>query len=221
MANYLEQKHIPFVSCNRLPVYSRLNYAEYDWVGAIKKIASLFAMKGYRNQGLFFPGKLMGYNKSIKKQWKSIKVELGLPLMKADEFEASRLVDNLICLEKYLKDLHTTRHYPQLLILWMGIDRDCVELVRRSKYKLPDSCLIAGPSDSPDINDENIITLSPNDGTDVMMAAYEALREMMLAPSKKLIHRLVDYPIIWHEQNQFKKMQYATKKNGSRNKLET
>lgn len=206
LANYLEQKHIPFVSCNFLPVYSRLNYVEYDWVGAVRKIASLFARKGYRKQGLFFPGQLRGYNKSVKKQWKSVKLELGLPLLEADEFEASRLAGNLASLEEYLKKLYATKQYPQLLILWMGVDKDCVDLLRGGKYKLPDSCLIAGPSYSPNIGGKNIITLKANEGTDVMLAAYEALREMMLAPSKKLIHRLVDYPITWHNKDKIEKI---------------
>jgi DNA-binding transcriptional ArsR family regulator len=205
MAKYLEQKHIPFVSCNRLPVYSRLNYAEYDWGGAIKKIASLFAMKGYRNQGLFFPGQLMGYNKSIKNQWKSIKLELGLPLMEADEFESSRMMNRLVCLEKYLKNLHAARQYPQLLILWMGIDKNCAELVRQGEYKLPDSCLVAGPSDSSNIYGKNIFTFKPK-RIDVMLAAYESLRGMLLAPSKKLIHRFIDHPITWHNKNQIKEL---------------
>ncbi len=198
MAEFLESKHIPFVSCNRLPIYSILNFVEYDWAGAIKRIAALFALKGYQNQCLFFQGRLEGYDKSTKKQWKNIKQELGLPLLKADEIELDWQIEPLMCLEKYLKALYEIQQYPQLLILWKSID-DSIELIRHNKYKLPDSCLIVGPSYSPDISGKNIITLARNDSVDVMLAAYEALRELILAPSEKLIHRLVDYPIVWHK----------------------
>lgn len=201
MAEFLESKHIPFVSCNRLPIYSRLNFVEYDWAGAVKKIASLFALKGYQNQCLFFQGRLEGYDKLIRKQWKNIKQELGLPLLKADEIELDWQIEPPVCLENYLKTLYEIQQYPQLLILWHCIENQC-ELIRHGKYKLPDSCLIAGPSYSPDISGKNIITLAGNDGVDVMLAAYDGLRELILAPSEKLIHRLVDYPIIWHNNKE-------------------
>ncbi len=76
MAEYLEQKHIPFVSCNQLPIYSRLNFVQYDWIGAVKKIASLFALKGYQNQCLFFPGRLEGYDKFTQPSHNFLKLAL-------------------------------------------------------------------------------------------------------------------------------------------------
>ena len=199
MAEFLESKHIPFVSCNRLPIYSRLNFVEYDWAGAVKKIASLFALKGYQNQCLFFQGRLEGYDKLARKQWKNIKQELGLPFLKADGIELDWQIKPLVCLEKYLETLYVTQEYPQLLIFWMGIEEDVVTLVRHGKYKLPGSCVVAGPSYSPDFCGKNIITLAANNDVAVQQASYEALRELILAPSEKLIHRLVDYPIVWHK----------------------
>ena len=142
-------------------------------------------------------------DKFIKKHWKGIKQELGLPLLKADDIELDWQIKPLVCLEQYLQVLYATKEYPQLLILWMSIDEDSVELVRQGKYKLPDSCLVAGPSYSPDFSCKNIITLAAHDSVDVMLAAYEALRERILAPSEKLIHRLVDNPIVWHKNKEF------------------
>jgi len=199
MAEFLESEHIPFVSCNRLPIYSRLNFVECDWAGAVKKIASSFALKGYQNQCLFFQGRLEGYDKLVRKQWKNIKQELGLPLLKADEIELDWQNEPLVSLGKYLKTLYEIQQYPQLLIFWMGIDEDVVTLVRHGKYKLPGSCVVAGPSFSPDFCGKNIITLAANNDVAVQQASYEALRELILAPSEKLIHRLVDYPIVWHK----------------------
>jgi len=203
MAEYLELKQIPFVSCNQLTIYSRLNFVQYDWAGAIRKIAALFASKGYQKQCLFFQGLLEGYDRFIKKQWKSIKLDLGLPLLKADKIELNWQTELQTCLEEYLKALYEIQEYPQLLIFWRSIDEDNIGLLRKGKYKLPDSCLIAGPGYTPDLSGKNIITLAVNDYDPLLSAGYEALRELILAPNKKLIHRLIDYPIVWHKNKDF------------------
>lgn len=56
IAEHLDRLLIPFVSCNRLPVYPHINYVETNWRGAIRQLAEDLADMGYRKLGLFFKG---------------------------------------------------------------------------------------------------------------------------------------------------------------------
>lgn len=198
IAEYLENKKIPFISCNRLPVYSHLNFVEHDWPNAIRKISGEFAQKGYLKQSLFFQGRLEGYGHLIKAQWKNIKTGLNLPHLKIDELELDYRENISECFFKYLKSLHETGQYPQLLIMWSGITDEIVEMACHGQYKLPEHCIITGPLKTGKPLPEQIRTFSEGDYHNLLLAAYEGLRELILAPSDKFIHRFVDFPVVWN-----------------------
>jgi len=200
IAEYLEKKKIPFISCNRLPVYSRLNFVEHDWVSAIRKISGVFARKGYLKQSLFFPSRLEGYARLIREQWKRIKAELNLPHMEIDELELEPDPDYLKnqsdCFIRYLKSLHKNGQYPQLIIMWGGgIADEIVEIVCHGQYKLPQSCIFVGAQKTNSPIPEQFLSFPEMDYHNLLSTAYEGLRELILAPSSKLIHRMVDCKI--------------------------
>ncbi len=198
IAEYLESKKIPFISCNRLPVYSHLNFVEHDWAGAIRRISEEFAQKGCLKQSLFFQGRLEGYGHLVREQWKNIKNGLNLLLLKIDELELDYRETPSACFFKYLKALHETEQYPQLLIMWSGITDEIVEMACHGQYKLPEQCIITGPLKTGKPPPEQILTFSEGDYHNLLLAAYEGLRELILAPSDKFIHRFVDFPVVWN-----------------------
>ncbi len=203
IAEYLENLKIPFISCNRLPIYSRLNFVEHDWASAIRKSSNEFAQKGYLIQGLFFHGRLEGYDRLIKEQWRNIKAELNLPLLKIDELELDYRENPDVCLNKYLGTLDETGQYPQLLILWSGITDEFIEIFNSGKYKSTEHCIVVGPLKTVKPLPKQILTFPEWNYYNLLSTAYEALRELIWAPSDKLIHRFVDYPIVWNQKTEF------------------
>lgn len=196
IAEYLEKRKIPFISCNRLPVYSRLNFVEHDWASAIKDIAADFAAKGYRRQNLFFHGRLEGYDRLIRKEWRNIKSDLKLPELSGDNIELDFTDSSVESFAKYLKKLNELQDYPELLIMWHVINEKTIEMVTTGPWRLPETCHVVG------VENRNM-ALPPGftvfkEGSnyyDLMFAAYEGLRELISAPSDKLIHRMVKYTI--------------------------
>ena len=194
IAESLERQEIPFISCNRLPVYSRLNFVEHDWNSAIRQLAAEYAVLGYKRQNLFFQGRLEGYDRLIRKSWSAIKKELKLPRLAADEIELDYRKPSLDAFAEYLKKLKESGEYPDILIIWTGFSEKMAKLTGSGPLKLPDNCRIISLS-SAHLPPSPQITLfnENNNQYDLLLEAYEGLRELLAAPSGKLIHRKVEY----------------------------
>lgn len=196
IAEYLEKRKIPFISCNRLPVYSRLNFVEHDWASAIKDVAADFAAKGYRRQNLFFHGRLEGYDRLIRKEWRNIKSDLKLPELSGDSIELDFTDTSVESFAKYLKKLNELQDYPELLIMWHVINEKTIEMVTTGPWRLPETCHVVGVENKGmKLPPGFTVFKEGSNYHDLMLAAYEGLRELISAPSDKLIHRMVKYTI--------------------------
>ena len=199
IAEYLDEEKIPFVSCNRLPVYPRINCVETNWSGTLRQIARDFARRGYRKMALFFHGRLEGYNVIVRKEWKKIKEELGLPLMPADRIRLDYSAPTFDNLRKYLEILREQKEYPELLIFWPGLDEEKLELLTESPLRVPASTRILACARIGVRYPEQVMTFSEGDCYhEILSAAYQALREVMIAPTTRKIHRSVEYPVIYN-----------------------
>ncbi len=200
IAEYLDGAGIPFVSCNRLPVYPRINYVETNWGGTIRQIVRDFTARGYRKMALFFHGRLEGYNVIVRKEWKCIKEELGLPLIPADRIRLDYSASTLDNLRRYLEILRGQREYPELLIFWPGLDEEKLGLLTEGPLRVPASTRILACARIGVHYPEQVMTFSEGDCYhEILSAAYEALREVMIAPTTRKIHRSVEYPVIYND----------------------
>lgn len=200
IAEYLDGAGIPFVSCNRLPVYPRINYVETNWGGTIRQIVRDFTARGYRKMALFFHGRLEGYNVIVRKEWKCIKEELGLPLIPADRIRLDYSASTLDNLRGYLEILRGQKEYPELLIFWPGLDEEKLGLLTEGPLRVPASTRILACARIGVHYPEQVMTFSEGDCYhEILSAAYEALREVMIAPTTRKIHRSVEYPVIYND----------------------
>jgi DNA-binding transcriptional ArsR family regulator len=204
IAEFLEAKEIPFVSCNRLPIYSHLNWVEYDWSGTLKYICSSFADSNHSRQALYFQGRLESYNILVRKEWQKLKYELNLPKLAIDRIELDYRAKPLDCFKNYLKTLREIDDYPQLLILWMDITPEVSNMICNSKNSLPSDCTVVGVAKSNQNFPEQIKTYTLEGGYyDLMLQTYKALKEKIIAPSDKFIHRFISNPVKWNQPMPF------------------
>ena len=75
---------------------------------------------------------------------------------------------------------------------------EIVEMACDGQYKLPEHCIITGPLKTGKPLPEQRRTFSEGDYHNLLLAAYEGLRELILAPSDKFIHRFVNFPVVWN-----------------------
>ncbi len=203
IAEYLDNRKIPFVSCNRLPVYPHLNYVENNWRGAIRQLAVDFAASGRRRLGLFFHGRLEGYNRLIRKEWHGIKAELGLAPLPCDDIELRYDDTTEASLEYFLRRLRGLRVDLDALLMWNGMTAGAVELLTRNpETRLPETTVLAGVS-VPGVSYPSNVCIyeDPHSYGQVVFAAYDALRELLVAPVRRRIHRILDFPIAYVHQS--------------------
>ncbi len=196
-AEHLDKHGIPFVSCNRLPVYSRpINYVETNWRHAIKRLAIYLKSNDHQEVGLFFHGRLEGYNRVIVKEWQKIKKELELPIREYDSIRLNYRTSAYENLCLYLKQLSRLKEQPKVIVSWHTLNDDFLRELTAGPYSVPPQTRIFGFA-APGITYSPNITIIENVDAyrHVLTAAYAALREIVLAPTAKKIHRFVDCEI--------------------------
>ncbi|MBO4630976.1 MAG: GntR family transcriptional regulator [Lentisphaeria bacterium] len=198
IAEYLDQRKIPFVSCNSLPVYPNINYVETRWRSSLRQIVNDFRQLGFRKQALFFHGRLEGYNTAIRKEWRKIKSEFELPRGEYDRIRLDYRSSTYDNLNRYLEILHKKKDYPELLICWTGLGEREIELLTAGKFRLPAATRITGYQKNGTQYPDQITAFSDGESyAKVLQAAYEALREVILAETARKIHRTIENPITY------------------------
>ncbi len=196
VATRLDELEIPFVSCNRLPAFPRLHTVETNWGGAIRRLAQDVVAAGFTRIGLFFQGRLKGYNAMIRKEWWRIKKTLAIPSLRCDNIVLNYRTPGMTNLRRYLSGLKETGEYPEVLLVWNGIDAPTVDLLYHSDVAIPDTCQIIGCAKENMEYPPKLLTFY-EDGIyeKTLFAAYSALREVMFAPTSQRIHRFVDFKV--------------------------
>lgn len=196
VAEHLDKHAVPFVSCNRLPVYPHINTVETDWAGSLRKLTGRLVREGYRSFGLFFPGRLEDYGLIIRREWLKIKEDFGIPAEKYDNLRLDSSTSINETLIRYLRLMHDDRNYPECLLVWNGMDDSMVRLLTKGLLALPEDTCIIGMSKKDVVYPDRIITVSDGEGYHrTLFAAYEALREIMIAPTARKIHRSIEFQL--------------------------
>lgn len=199
VAEHLDQRKIPFVSCNRLPVYPHINYIEAGWALNIAQIAKDFAERGYRKQGLFFHGRLEGYNRIIMKEWRKIKEGLNLPRLNCDAINLDYRQSAMDMFRFYLEKLHEKKEPLDLLIIWGKLDEATMEMITEGPLRLPEDCMVLGYPKPGLRYPKQVIPFNGEDRySELLFAAYDILREIMLAPTARKIHRSIELSLTYN-----------------------
>ena len=196
IATHLDKFNIPFVSCNRLPAFPRLHTVETNWSGAIRGLAEKIVAAGFTRLGLFFHGRLKGYNAMIRKEWQRIKETLAIPSLPCDEIALSYRTAMTTNFRRLLSALKESEEYPEVLLVWNGIDKQVVDLLYHSDVSVPQTCQIIGcAKQGVEYPPELGVFHEGESYQKTLFAAYTALWEVMLAPTSQRIRRFVDFEV--------------------------
>lgn len=195
-ASHLDKLNIPFVSCNRLPAFPRLHTVETNWSGAIRGLAEKIVAAGFTRLGLFFHGRLKGYNAMIRKEWQRIKETLAIPSLPCDEIALNYRTATVTNLRRFLTVLKESGEYPEVLLMWNGVDKQVVDLLYHSDASVPQTCQIIGcAKQGVEYPPELGVFHEGESYQKTLFAAYTALWEVMLAPTSQRIRRFVDFEV--------------------------
>ena len=88
------------------------------------------------------------------------------------------------------------QEYPELLILWLGLDEKIVKLLTEGSLRVPETTRILGYAKNGMLYPKQFTAFNEEESySKTLFAAYEALREVMIAPTTKRIHRFINYTI--------------------------
>ncbi len=198
IAVYLDRKNVPFISCNKQPINSSVNYVEYDHEYIFDKILGGLKEKGYRYPALFFYSQLDGFCDMIQRCWRSRKQKHDLTWEKFDHFIAGSLSNWDVASSRYLDFLAKCPTLPDAVVYWgtMGASKEFYTL---ANSKLPNEILwlhIKNQSSDPP---GNFIGLEEFDSSPLYLEAYRLLRQLILVPDSHPIHgKITSEPVFKH-----------------------
>ena len=89
IADALNARKIPFVSCNRITYSKDISFIDYDQEQLIRFMLKYFSERNFHRISFFYSSILHGYNKESMRLVRKVKRELGLPISAYDHFTAS------------------------------------------------------------------------------------------------------------------------------------
>ena len=138
MANLLQKKRIPFVSCNQLPILSSaINSIDYDLELDMRWLLELLMKEGYRRITYFFSGRMEGYNELALKTFCKVKRALGLPVEKCDRVLSAwnrPLRENL---ENKLRAVFRRPPFPQVMLSVADLREEMEQICEAGKIPIP------------------------------------------------------------------------------------
>lgn len=192
----LENRKIPFISCNRLPFNRRLNFIGFNLLLPLAELVDIFVERGYRDIAFFIPGKVEGFNSMARKNWQKIKKARNLPILPCDRLLLNWRDNRDTQLLKYLDCCRKNNIKPEVMIFWSGIEEKAFLHIKEF-FNIPNETLFVGLERYANQQIPGSIMLKPPSSSCMLELAYEALRELIYAPSKKIIKRFVKMPEKW------------------------
>ena len=192
IALYLEKLRKPFLSCNQMPVYRKLNYVETDNFACIRQIAEYLLARNYRKIAFFFPSELESYQRQTRKKWHQLAQELKLTDLPCNHFA----IDSSQTMHDQIRDFLTQVRQgekPDITLLWGGYlgeeisDYQLLTDFCQDGWKLMSSSLSFV---SADFRTDNLYRLRVDVGKHTT-AAINALLELLIAVPRQPIHRLI------------------------------
>ncbi|MBQ6472077.1 MAG: GntR family transcriptional regulator [Victivallales bacterium] len=138
MANLLQKKGIPFVSCNQLPILSpAVNSIDYDLERDMRWLLEPLMKAGYRHITYFFSGRMEGYNELALKTFCKVKRSLGLPVDKCDRVLSAwnrPLRENL---EGKLSAICRCKPFPEVMLSIADLREEMARIREKGRFPLP------------------------------------------------------------------------------------
>ena len=198
MAQYLETINVPFLSCNRLPVYPKLNYVETDDFSAIRKVIAQLTALNYRRIAFMFISHLEGYRNFIHQEWQKIVQEFDLEDMPCNYFDYNTELTNHDLLELFSKAVHYGER-PDIIVIWgcyMGENKENYQIMQELlAINVP--VVTTSQLAFELYKGRNIFLMRLNSAEKLYPAAVSAMMELVMAQIKKPIHRLIPFDLVF------------------------
>lgn len=197
IALFLERNRIPFLSCNRLPAFPRLNFVESNAFRGIDHLLTKVTACGYRRIAFFFLSPLDGYDRLIQKEWNRLVKHFGLEDLPCNHVARAAAPTDASARQIFLSTLeHGPR--PQLVIFWssyLGERAEDYDIMRRlAANGIP--VLVSYYLPAPALpRPANLFFFQHTASLEVNQKALQALLEIMLARPSKPIHRYLDFQV--------------------------
>lgn len=192
----LESKHIPFISCNRLPFNRRLNFIGFNLFQPLSELVDILVERGYKNIAFLIPGRVEGFNSMARKNWLKLKKSRNLAILPCDRLLLNWRDSRDVQLAKFLEFCRKESIEPDALILWSELPSEVFSQVSKV-FNIPQQTLLLGLERLYNPQMPGCVTLKTPETNSLTALAYEALRELIYAPSQKIIKRFVEIPQDW------------------------
>ena len=192
----LESKNIPFISCNRLPFNRRLNFIGFNLFAPLSQLVDMLAERGYEKIAFLIPGRVEGFNSMARKNWLKLKKSRNLAILPCDRLLLNWRDSRDVQLAKFLEFCRRDNIVPDVLILWSEMPEAVFSQVSEV-FNIPQQTLLVGLARPNNPQLPGCVTLKTPETNSLTALAYEALRELIYAPSQKIIKRFVEMPQDW------------------------
>ena len=192
----LESKHIPFISCNRLPFNRRLNFIGFNLFAPLSQLVDMLAERGYEKIAFLIPGRVEGFNSMARKNWLKLKKSRNLAILPCDRLLLNWRDSRDVQLAKFLEFCRKESIEPDALILWSELPSEVFSQVSEV-FNIPQQTLLFGLARANNPQQPGCVALKTPETKSLTVLAYEALRELIYAPSQKIIKRFVEMPPNW------------------------
>lgn len=192
----LERKHIPFISCNRLPLNRRLNFVGFDIFDPIAKLLDILVERGYKNIVFMIPGRVEGFNMMARKNWLRLKRARNLPILPCDRVLLNWRDSQDEQVAQFITICRKRNIVPDAIIMWYSLTDEIRQLFREA-FVIPQETLLITRKGRIKTQPGECVQLDIVSSTVLIANAYEALRELIYAPSSKIIKRFVPLNDDW------------------------
>ena len=192
----LERKHIPFISCNRLPLNRRLNFVGFDIFDPIAKLLDILVERGYKNIAFIIPGRVEGFNTMVRKNWLKLKRVRNLPILPCDRVLLNWRDSQSDQIKQFIAVCRKRKIVLDAFIVWNSLTDEELQQITEA-FSIPQETLLITKKTSREMPSVECVKLDIVSSHVLIANAYEALRELIYAPSGKIIKRFVSLKDDW------------------------
>ena len=183
----LENEHVPFISCNRLPLHRRLNFIGFDMFTLLPELLEKLIARNYRTIAFMIPGRVEGFNQSARRKWMRLKRSFQLPLLPCDRLLLNWREEAEEQLRIFLDCCRQHAIVPDAMIFSGYVTLEMRRMLSDT-FPIPERTLLITGAQNPAAGE---VGIDAADTGTLFAHAYEALRELIYAPSQKVIKRFV------------------------------
>ena len=211
-AAFLDQTKIPFVSCNQLPSYSRLNFVELSQIDLPEQVVKMLVERGYQRIGRFYSGRLEAYNEMTRSFFLRLKRRYSLPHEPYDDIFCEWSACHYEMLLKTIQFMQRTRCFPQAIFSLVECGDLLEEIRRKTSLSFPPHVLFVSLRNYSRRNQPraaNEITFYRSDPqfiSNLWIQGFKLLRERIFSPNATPVKIIIPNDItfeaeipLWHK----------------------